>query len=207
MFECVCVCVCVCVCTYECVCRCVYASSPLLTSATDVLEDLCTSEDHPLAVRTALKGCHHAFNHTHIAQPFAVALCTGARGRTSTLTGCMGSARGELHSGLQTGTKPDSMCLHVSPEMAMLQSADSPACCTDTVLCLRMAERTRRQPLPLSTSEQRSSTGGKGGVGGKGGKGGGKGDMLFILDKVIEQYCTIHTEVRVEEGVQMQKWP
>ena len=87
-YVCLCVCIyvfeCVCVCAYERVCRCVYTCFPLLTSATDVLEDLCTSEDHPLTVRTALKGCHHAFNHTHITQPFAVVLCTGARGRTDT---------------------------------------------------------------------------------------------------------------------------
>ena len=56
----------------------------------------------------------------------------------------------------------------------MLQSADSPACCTDAVLCLLMAEMTRRQPLPLSTREQRSSAGDKGGVGG-GGRGKGRG--------------------------------
>ena len=52
--------------------------SPLLTSATDVLEDLCSSEDHPLAVWTALKGCYYTLNHADITQPFAVALCTGA---------------------------------------------------------------------------------------------------------------------------------
>ena len=52
----------------------------------------------------------------------------------------------------------------------MLQSDDRPACCTGTVLCLRMAERTRRQPSPLSTREQRSSAQGKGGVGGEDGR-------------------------------------
>ena len=57
--------------------------------------------------------------------------------------------------------------------MAMLQSADSPACCTGTVLCLCMAERTRRQPLPFSTREQRSS--GKGGREEYGGKVGCEG--------------------------------
>ena len=48
--------------------------SPLLTSATDVLEDLCSSEDHPLAVWATLKGCHYTLNHADITQPFAVAL-------------------------------------------------------------------------------------------------------------------------------------
>ena len=69
-------------------------------------------------------------------------------------------------SEVQTGTLSWSPLLPVSPEMAMLQSADRPACCTGTVLCLRMAERTRRQPSPLSTREQRSSAQGKGGRGG-----------------------------------------
>ena len=57
----------------------------------------------------------------------------------------------------------------------MLQSANRPACCTGTVLCLRMAERTRRQPSPLSTREQRSSGWGREGRGGVGGEGGYEG--------------------------------
>ena len=60
----------------------------------------------------------------------------------------------------------------------MLQSADRPACCTGAVLCLCMAERTRRQPSPLSTREQRSSGWGREGrdeVGGEGGYEGREG--------------------------------
>ena len=57
----------------------------------------------------------------------------------------------------------------------MLQSADRPACCTGTVLCLRMAERTKRQPSPLSIREQRSSGWGREGRGRVGGEGGYEG--------------------------------